>query len=87
MVRVVAAKAIIEADHRFLEAQMDAGIFERKLGTVDVEHKHEHTIAPELLLPIMATLQHYGMVRKETEKTNDTINQPALPDASGATGK
>ncbi|MBI4160052.1 hypothetical protein HY504_02705 [Candidatus Wolfebacteria bacterium] len=59
--RVMAARGIIEAGNKLLELQMNAGIFERELGTVRVEH--QHTIAPEIALPILKALQNYGIIR------------------------
>ncbi len=61
--RVGAAKVIIDSEHKFLEAQMDMGVFERKLGTVDVEHTH--TLAPEVMLPILRALSNYGIIRTD----------------------
>lgn len=58
--RVGAAKLIIDADHRFLEAQMSAGIFERKLGTLEVDH--QHYLPPEHLVLIKKVFQNYGII-------------------------
>lgn len=85
--RIMALDKLMQGEFALLEAEMDAGVYERKLGTVEVKETHEHTIARELLMPIMAAFQHYGMIRKEAEKTNGTTNQPALPDASGTANK
>ena len=86
--RVAAGKTIIDAEHKFLEAQMNAGIFERKLGTLDVKHEHEHTLAPELALPILNALRNYGIIeRKKVENiieqthanTNPALGAPSEP--------
>lgn len=59
--RVAAAKTIIEADHKFFEAQMNAGVFERKLGTVEVEHSH--FLAPEHVALVKTVFKNYGIIK------------------------
>lgn len=63
--RAQAAKVIIEADRNLLEAQMDAGIFDRKIGTVGIEHTHEHTLKlpEEIRTPILRAFKNYGIIR------------------------
>jgi len=78
--KVAAGKVIIEGEHRLLEAQMDAGVFKRKLGTVDVEHQHEHTVTlklpDEIKLPILRAFANYGIIR------NTKYKLPAPPASS-----
>ncbi len=77
--RVAAGKVIVDAQHKLLEAQMDAGIYERKLGKVDVSH--EHHLAPELAEPIMRALRNYGIIHA------NIIEQPAAELAAPAVGE
>lgn len=58
--RIAAARTIIDAEHRFLEAQMNAGIFERNLGTLDVAHTLQLT--PEYRALILRAFANYGLV-------------------------
>lgn len=69
----------IEAIHRWdlaiLNAEMDAGIFERKLGSVEVnEH---HTLEVEQMTPMLAALKNFGIVKKVDVIEEQTIaNEP-----------
>ncbi len=58
--RVSGGRAIIEAEHRLFDAQLNAGIFERKLGSVEIQHIHE--LAPEHKLLILHALANYGII-------------------------
>lgn len=66
--RVAAAKVIIDAEHKFFEAQMDAGIFERRLGSVEVRHSHEFSIEHKTL--ILKVFSNYGII-KDAESPAD----------------
>ena len=81
--RVAAGKAIIEHEHKLLEAQMNAGIFERKLGTLEVDHLHEYTLAPDLRATILLALKNYGIVKKVEPTNTNEPTIPALPESSG----
>lgn len=65
--RVAAGKVIIDAQKNLLEAEMNAGIFDRKLGTLNLESggqvEHIHTLDPALKAPIMKALENYGIIR------------------------
>lgn len=83
--RVMAGKVIIDAEHKLLEAQMNAGIFERKLGTVEVSH--EHKLNPDLAAPILRALRNYGIVNPTTAVVPykpAELAQPAHAAGSGA---
>lgn len=75
--RVMAAKTILDADKNLLDAQMDAGIYDRKLGKVgiDVKHEHEHTVRlpDEIRIPILRALKNYGLIKR----VNATVIEPA----------
>lgn len=59
--RVAAAKVIVDANFKLFEAQLDAGIFERKLGTVDM--KDAYKINPEQQASILRALHNYGIIK------------------------
>jgi len=73
--RVAAAKVIIDSEHKLLEAQMNAGVFERKFGSVDIRHTYE--LAPEMKAMVLKTLANYGIIKNP---------EPKLPDARTDTG-
>lgn len=83
--RVMAGKGILDAIHKLLEAKMAAGIFERKLGTVQVEH--QHTLSPEIALPILRALQNYGIVRTTATIIESKPAEFSDAAASGTTGE
>lgn len=74
LARVAAARTIIDAEQKLLEAQMDAGIFDRKLGTVDIEHTHTLALSPEHKALALAFLRNHGAITKP--------NIAALPDGA-----
>lgn len=80
--RAMAAKVILDADRNLLESQMDAGIFDRKLGTIGVEHQHEHTLKlpDEIRLPILRAFKNYGIIHPSYTVL------PAEPARSGDNG-
>lgn len=65
--RVTAGRVLIDSEKVFLEAQMNAGVFDRKLGTMNIEAsgkvEHIHKMDPELKAPILKALQNYGLIR------------------------
>ena len=73
--RVQAGKTIIDAHHKFLQAQMDAGIFERKLGTLEVDNVYH--LEPEIANPILEALKNYAIIKRA-----DVIEDPKLPEPS-----
>jgi hypothetical protein len=58
--RVAAAKTIIDAKTKLFEAKMDAGIFERNLGTFEMKHRYE--IIQEKKILILNALKNYGII-------------------------
>lgn len=66
--KVAAGRAIVTANQTLLDMQMNAGVFDRKLGTVEVQHTH--TIAPELMAPILRAMANYGIVHMEYATPN-----------------
>jgi len=87
--RVQAGKAIIENEHKFLEAQMNAGIFDRKLGTLAVDHDHIHahvvSLAPEMKEPILRALANYGLIRNAKYKLTPAPTPAAESTHGGGT--
>lgn len=84
--RVMALEKILKTEFELLDAEMDAGFYERKLGTVEHDHLHEHTLAPDMLAPIILALKNFGVVdRKQVEPQPNAAPDPnpALPAGSG----
>jgi len=65
VVRVMALEKIMKNELDLLKAEMDAGFYERQIGTLTVNGKveHEHTLAPEILDPILRALRNYGLIK------------------------
>lgn len=61
--RVGAAKVIVDSKVKLFEAKMDAGIFERKLGTFEVRKTYELKAEQKIL--ILNALENYGIVPKQ----------------------
>lgn len=80
--RVMAGKVIIDAQRNLLDAQMEAGVFDRKLGTLNIDHAHEHTLKlpEEIRAPILRAFRNYGILKQQPR----IIDAPPL--AAAATG-
>lgn len=78
--RVAAAKAIVDSDHKLFDAQLNAGIYERKLGTVEVRHG----IAPENKILIINALLNYGIINPRTGGEIDREPRSAAGDGTPA---
>lgn len=80
--RVTAARVIIESEKSFLESQLNAGVFERQLGTVNIEAsgriEHIHKMDPELKAPILKALENYGLIRaiRTSEPASNELPAP-----------
>lgn len=83
--RVQAGRTILEQEEKLLNAQMEAGVFERKIGTLAVEHQHEHTLnlPDEIRLPILRAFKNYGIIRNPTYTV--LPSEPAGDHNGGAT--
>lgn len=62
--RIAAARTIIEAEDKFLSKQMDAGIFERNLGTV----RFKATLTEERKIMILQSFKAWGIVKGDIPK-------------------
>lgn len=73
--QVSAGKVIVDAQKNLLESEMNAGVFDRKLGTINFEAggqiEHVHTLSPELKAPILHALEKYGIIRSAITITNN----------------
>lgn len=62
--RVQAGKIIIDSQHQFLEAQMNAGIFPKQVGTLSVEHSHSvRDLPPEVYDRMLRAFENHGIIR------------------------
>ena len=87
--RVTAGKVIVESQRSLLEAEMNAGVFDRKLGSVELAAagtiEHLHRLDPGIKAPIMQALQNYGLIKPpeytviEPEPVPDTVGAGTVP--------
>lgn len=84
--RVSAGKVIVEAQKSLLESEMNAGIYDRKLGTVALESmgtvEHIHRLDPEMKAPIMKALENYGIIKRVKYTIPDTKSEPVTDSAT-----
>jgi Tfp pilus assembly major pilin PilA len=66
--KVAAARAITNANQTLLDMQMNAGVYDRKIGTLEVQHTH--TLTPEVMAPILRAMANYGIVHMEYATPN-----------------
>ena len=59
--RVAAGKLILEADRNLFQAEMDAGIFERNLGSLALKHKL--VLDPDRRQAISRAMQNLGVIK------------------------
>lgn len=85
--RVTAGKVIVEAQRSLLEAEMNAGVFDRKLGSVELAAigtvQHLHRLDPGVKAPIMQALQNYGII-KQPESEYTVVDSESATDTVGA---
>lgn len=72
--QVKALEVIMKMDNVLLQTEMDAGIFERKLGTMKIENEHQLVVGDDAAEGIMRALRNYGIVKPTT-----TPELPELP--------
>ena len=60
--QIVALRTLMEMDLKLLSAEMDAGLYERKIEKVK-EENHQKSIPPEHMERIMTAFRNYGIVR------------------------
>lgn len=72
--QVKALETILKMDQALLQTEMDAGVFERKLGTLKVDHEHTMKVDDDEAEGVMRALRNYGIV-----KPANIIEQPELP--------
>lgn len=85
VVRVMALEKIMKHELELLKAEMDAGFYERTLGKLELATKveHEHTLAPELLGPIMRALKNYGLVKPKLIEPEHATTNTSNPEPGG----
>ncbi|GEM_PF-5712978 len=70
--RIAALRDLFRNELELMESEMNAGLYERKLGTVDM--KHAYKISPEHQALILRAFENYGIIK-------DTDAEPVqLPD-------
>jgi hypothetical protein len=73
-----AANTIIKLDLAILKAEMDAGIFERKLGTLDVKLPQLAPLDPEVAAQITEVFTRWGLDLKLPDKRPKLIEATAV---------
>lgn len=83
--RVMALDKLLKTELDLLNAEMDAGFYERKLGTLEHDHTHTLTLDKDMLAPIILAFRNYGLVDRKIAETQNATNPPAptLGDGSG----
>ena len=86
--RVAAGKVIVDAQKILLEAEMTAGVYDRKPLTIAIDHtgtvEHIHRLDPEIKAPIMKALENYGIIKRVKYTISDPNPEPATaPDPLG----
>jgi len=66
-----AADIIIKLDLAILKAEMDAGIFERKIGTVDLNVYRAAPLEPETAAKISEVFQRWGIDLTLPERSSE----------------
>lgn len=73
--KIMASKTIMESDLKLLQAEMDAGVFERHLGTF----KHAVVpVPPEHKLKIIKAMQAHGIVEVDQKEAAKIIAGEAI---------
>lgn len=92
--KIRALETIARIDHSMAKIEMDFGIYTRKIGEIDINHKNG--MDSEKLQSIVKAFENWGISPpqmrkidperivnvKSTKVTNDTPNQPTTPPAS-----
>ena len=84
--QIAALVAIVRLDIMIFNAEMDAGVFERHIGTLEIE-KRSRPLPPELKAQIMRAFMNWGIIpREQIEETtnNATINNEHTDGSSSA---
>jgi len=76
--RVAALKEIREANNAVFEKLFDAGVFERKLGTLDATIRNA-PLPPERKQAIRATFENWGLLPAPKEDAGTTQSSPENP--------
>lgn len=78
VVRVMALKQLIENEEKILKMEMESGIIERRLGTVEVQHTRK--LSPDQMQAVIATMKLWGIVKDEQgEPIQPTPQTYSLP--------
>jgi hypothetical protein len=79
-----AANTIIKLDLAILKAEMDAGIFERKIGTVDINVYRSVPLDPEKAARIAEAFERWGIDLSLVQRPKQIESKPVLaPDTTG----
>lgn len=73
--QIAALNSIIKMDLSIFNAELDAGIFERHLGTLEIE-KRAQPLPLELKEAMMKAFENWGIIPKETTYEPIIIDEP-----------
>jgi hypothetical protein len=81
---ISAANTIVKLDLAILKAEMDAGIFERKLGTVDLNVYRSVPLEPEKAQRIAEAFERWGIDLSLIQRPKQIeSNHAIVPDSTG----
>lgn len=83
--RIAALKALAENDIKQLQAEMDAGIFTRQIGNLDITAKRNQPIDEDHKRRILNTFGNWGFIEAEAKeiKTQPHDQTKTAPQADG----
>ena len=73
--QIMALNAIVKLDLAILSAEMDAGIFERHIGKIEIEKRYI-PLPQELKERMIEALKNYGVIPHEVESKNNETDIP-----------
>jgi hypothetical protein len=77
--QIKAMDSIAKMDLALLQAEMDAGIFERHLGKLDIEIARKQPIPDDRRDVIYQVFKNWGLIPKDAPQKNDTGNKTTEP--------
>jgi hypothetical protein len=83
--KVTALKALAEHELKLLQAEMDAGVYTRKLGEVEIEARRNQPIDPDHEKRTLQAFENWGFIEaeaREIKNENDTTQPPSQISAS-----
>lgn len=71
--QIKAMETIMKMDIALIEAEMDAGIFKRNLGTLELESRNRQ-VTPERKQAIRVAMRNWGLFAERSPNENELVN-------------